>query len=71
MSGSKAFTKINCKTALAGSHTSYQNWFNENGEVPLEPPKGDIETFYDNFGKYQTENYKVSKDKTETAEIIT
>ena len=71
VSGSKTVTKINGKTAPAGSYTSYQNWFNKNGKVPLQPPKGDIQTWWDNLGKYQTKNYRVSKDKTETADIIT
>ena len=34
-------------------------------------PPGDVETYIKNIGKYIIENYRVSKDKNNTADVIT
>ena len=71
VSGSKLVTEVNGKLSPGGSYTTYMNWLKENGSKPLSCPQGDIETYIDNIGKYVTKTYRVSKNKVESADVIT
>ena len=71
VSGSKTVTEMNGKLCPSGGYSTYLNWFNENGFHPLECPIGDIQTFFDNIGKYILKMYQVSRSKAPAADIIT
>jgi len=42
----------------------------ENGSVPLTCPDGDQVIYFDNIGRYINKNYRVSKEKIKSADII-
>ena len=71
ISGSKIVAEVNGKVTSGGGYTTYLNWLKENGSEPIKCPKGDIQTYIDNIGKYITKSYRVSKEKAHTAEVIT
>ena len=71
ISGSKIVAEVNGKVTSGGGYTTYLNWLKENGSQPIKCPKGDIQTYIDNIGKYITKNYRVSKEKVQNAEVIT
>ena len=70
-SGSKLVTVVNGKMQPAGSYTTYLEWLNREGAEHLTCPKGDIDTFIDNIGRYIVKSYRVSVEKNKQADIIT
>jgi len=70
ISGSKTVTALNGKLTAGGGYTTYLNWMKENGSVPLTCPDGDQVIYFDNIGRYINKNYRVSKEKIKSADII-
>lgn len=71
ISSSKKVTKVNGKILPGGSSPTYFNWLKEQGSHQVACPSGDIETYFDNIGKYIVKSYRVSKNKNAVADIIT
>ena len=71
ISGSKTVTTLNGKVFPGGGYTTYHSWLNNVGNKHLVCPPGNVETYIDNIGKYIIKNYRVSKDKNNTADVIT
>ncbi len=71
VSGSKVVTTLNGKLSPCGGYTTYLEWLKNLGSEVLKCPKGDIITFIDNIGRYIIKNYRVTKDKTSQADVIT
>jgi hypothetical protein len=72
IAGSKTVPVINGKTSPSASYTTYKNWILEKGSKSLSCPSNkDTITFFDNVGKYIIKGYRVSSEKSATADIIT
>ena len=71
ISGSKTVSLLNGKLSPGGSSTTYYNWLNNTGSEPITCPNGDLDTYFDNIGRYVVKNYQVSKNKSAAADIIT
>ena len=63
---------MNGMVAPGTSYTTYKSWLGEQGRLPIETPKGDIITFFDNMVKYIVKHYQITCTKNrETADITT
>lgn len=71
ISKSKIVTTINGKIYPAGGYSSYLTWLKDVGSEMLKSPTGDVETYFDNIGKYIVRNHHISKEKYSGADIIT
>ena len=52
-------------------YTTYHSWLNNVGHKHQVCPPGYVETYINNIGKYIIKNYRVSKDKNNTVDVIT
>ena len=59
-SGSKAVPVLNGKVSPNGSYPTPGNWMSEHGKSKMVVPDGDLETYFDNFERYQIKNYSIS-----------
>ena len=62
---------LNGKVSPGGGYHTYLNWLKDNGSEKLFCMLGDVVTFIDNIGKYVLKNYRVSTQKTASADVIT
>ena len=70
-SGSKTVTEVNGKISPAASDTTYRTWFYNQGLEKLATPKGNVDVFIDNIGKYIEKNYRVSASKNSSPTVVT
>ena len=62
---------LNGKLSPGGGYTTYLNWIKAIGSEKLSCPLGDLITYIDNIGRYIIKNYRVTKNKTPSADVIT
>ena len=63
VSGSKTVSAVNVKLHPSGSYPTIQSWLEEQGKEPLESPPSYLVTFFDNIGKYISNNYRSDQRK--------
>ena len=69
-SGSKTVSVLNGKVTPSGSYTNVNEWLKEWGAKALECPEEDLDTYFDNIGRYIIQNYRVSTDKNTKSNIF-
>ena len=70
-SGSKTVPVFNGKLSPSGSYPTVTNWMAERGRKELEVPNGDVETFFDNAGRYFIKSYRVSSSEYKKSRVFT
>ena len=74
-SGSKAVSALNGKVSPSGSYPILGNWMSERaknkGQNKLVAPDGDLETYFDNIGKYFIKSYRVSASEYKKSRTFT
>ena len=68
ISGSKSVSVVNGKTTPGGSYVTYKNWINVHGKSASKCHGGTIDLWFDNIGRYINKQYRVSTEKTKSAE---
>ena len=71
ISGSKSVSVVNRKTTPGGSYITYKNWINVHGKSALKCYGGTIDLWFDNIGRYINKQYRVSTEKTKSADVVT
>ena len=54
-----------------GSYPALRNWMSERGKSKLVVPNGDLETYFDNIGRYHIKSYCVSASEYKKSRIFT
>ena len=70
-SGSKTVSVLNGKLSPGGSYFTISEWMAKQGKDPLCAPPGDVETLFDNAGRYHLKTYRVSAADYKKSTIFT
>ena len=62
---------MNGKVNPSGSYPTLGNWMSECGKSKLVVPDGDLETYFDNIGRYHIKSYCVSVSENKKSQIFT
>ena len=68
---SKVVPALNGKVSPSGSYPTLGNWMSECGKSKLVVPDGDLETYFDNIGRYHIKSYHVSASENKKSRIFT